>query len=654
MAIMYTIKSTIMKYSAIIKTMAVLLSFSSCSTEVEISNPTTLHQINVSAKDFKIAASSRTSFNITEKGAEFSWASNDTIGIFPNEGAQAYFPMVSGAGTKTASFTGGGWALKDASSYGAYYPFIGDFYLNKNSVPVDYTGQEQTGNASTAHLSAYDYMSAAPTMPENGIANFAFNHLGALIKLDLTLQQTAILKTLILTTDSEDFIAQGKIDLMDTNATIVSTQKSKNVIVHLKNIETTEKDQTISIYLMLAPTDLSGKTLKLSVKDYNGNTQEGEINGQKFEAGMAYALYASLKQNEETDSDTYHVKTAGSLSTLIDEELKYTMTSLKLKGELNGDDIRFIREMAGRDVNGNPTLGKLIDLDMENAIIVKGGGSYYERNTTTTDNKISSYMFSGCRLRTIKLPNNIVGIEKCAFQNCSSLVSILLPEGLETIESSVFDHCSGMVSIQIPSSVISLGSFLFNYCINLSSVNIPEKITTIENAIFQGCSSLTSVVIPNNVKVIKEFAFSNTKIASIILPDGLISLGKYSFQGNELISIVIPDNITMIDEGTFHNCQFLESVNIPEGVTTICSEAFSNTGIKNITLPNTITMIHATAFSNVKLESIHIKASTPPTIYSSTFEESVFSSCKLYIPKGSMDSYNSNSVWKNFTNIIEE
>ena len=127
MAIIYTIKSIIMKYSAIIGTMAVLLSFSSCSTEVEMFNSTTLNQINVSAKDFKIAANSRTSFNITEKGAEFSWASNDTIGIFPNEGAQAYFPMVSGAGTKTASFTGGGWALKEASSYGAYYPFIGDF-----------------------------------------------------------------------------------------------------------------------------------------------------------------------------------------------------------------------------------------------------------------------------------------------------------------------------------------------------------------------------------------------------------------------------------------------------------------------------------------------------------------------------------------------
>ena len=56
----------------------------------------TLKNISVSAEDFEYDGDSRTMFEITENGAEFSWSENDTIGIFPSTGAQAYFPMISG------------------------------------------------------------------------------------------------------------------------------------------------------------------------------------------------------------------------------------------------------------------------------------------------------------------------------------------------------------------------------------------------------------------------------------------------------------------------------------------------------------------------------------------------------------------------------
>ena len=46
------------------------------------------------------------------------------------------------------------------------------------------------------------------------------------------------------------------------------------------------------------------------------------------------------------------VKTAGTLSTLIDASQKYEITSLAVSGDLNGDDILFLREMAGRDLKG--------------------------------------------------------------------------------------------------------------------------------------------------------------------------------------------------------------------------------------------------------------------------------------------------------------
>ena len=61
---------------------------------------------------------------------------------------------------------------------------------------------------------------------------------------------------------------------------------------------------------------------------------------------------------------TIHVATPGTLSTYIDISTKYQITNLVLTGELNGTDIRYIREMAGRDLQGNATVGKLLILDI--------------------------------------------------------------------------------------------------------------------------------------------------------------------------------------------------------------------------------------------------------------------------------------------------
>lgn len=65
---------------------------------------------------------------------------------------------------------------------------------------------------------------------------------------------------------------------------------------------------------------------------------------------------------------TYHVETAGTLSTLISEEEKNSIASMKLTGYLNGDDISFIRAMADK------WSGKLKFLDLSDSFIVEGGG----------------------------------------------------------------------------------------------------------------------------------------------------------------------------------------------------------------------------------------------------------------------------------------
>jgi len=66
-------------------------------------------------------------------------------------------------------------------------------------------------------------------------------------------------------------------------------------------------------------------------------------------------LFLQFNLQAQAPPITLHVATAGTLSSLIASNVKYEITDLTLTGNLNGTDIRFIREMAGMDVNGNTT-----------------------------------------------------------------------------------------------------------------------------------------------------------------------------------------------------------------------------------------------------------------------------------------------------------
>ena len=77
---------------------------------------------------------------------------------------------------------------------------------------------------------------------------------------------------------------------------------------------------------------------------------------------------------------TIKLEEAGTLPDRIASSKKYKITNLKIIGEINGTDLRMIREMAGRNYSGNSTDGKLSVLDLSEAKIVKGGDCYYNDN----------------------------------------------------------------------------------------------------------------------------------------------------------------------------------------------------------------------------------------------------------------------------------
>ena len=166
---------------------------------------------------------------------------------------------------------------------------------------------------------------------------------------------------------------------------------------------------------------------------------------------------------------TLKLTEAGTLPNKIVSSKKYLVTNLKIIGEINGTDLRFIREMAGRDAEGNSTSGNLSVLDLSEARIVEGGDYYYKRDYkyfTTSNDIIGVYTFSGCSsLTSVNIPSSVTEIRDSTFPGCSSLTSVNIPSSVTKIGKNAFQYCTSLTSINIPSSVTEIGDKAFFYCI---------------------------------------------------------------------------------------------------------------------------------------------------------------------------------------------
>ena len=320
-----------------------------------------------------------------------------------------------------------------------------------------------------------------------------------------------------------------------------------------------------------------------------------------------------------TKQITIKLEKAGTLPDRIGSSRKYKITNLKIIGEINGTDLRMIREMAGRDASGDSTDGMLSVLDLSEAKIVEGGGYYYKDDDWsnskiyyTSNDVIDSYAFKDCRgLTSLTLPAGITEIGNRAFWYCSGLTSLTLPAGITEIGESAFSDCWGLTSLTLPAGITEIGDYAFWGCWGLTSLNLSDGIiTSIGSYAFHGCRGLTS----------------------LNLPAGITSIGSYAFYGcSGLTSLTLPVGIAYIGYSAFYDCSGLTSLTLPAGITSIGSSAFW--GCSGLT-------------------SIYVYAEKVPKIGSDVFKEVDAKKCTLYVLMETYDAY-----WLSdfgyFENIVE-
>ncbi|MBR1751891.1 MAG: leucine-rich repeat domain-containing protein, partial [Ruminococcus sp.] len=89
-----------------------------------------------------------------------------------------------------------------------------------------------------------------------------------------------------------------------------------------------------------------------------------------------------------------------------------------------------------------------------------------------------------------------------------------------------------------------------------------------------------------------------TSLESITIPNSITSIGDRAFyQCTSLTSITIPNSVTSIGAYAFEYCTSLTSITIPNSVTSIGEYAFRGcTNLKSITIPDSVTSIGEYAF----------------------------------------------------------
>ena len=248
---------------------------------------------------------------------------------------------------------------------------------------------------------------------------------------------------------------------------------------------------------------------------------------------------------------TLKLDEAGTLPNKIAVSRKNLITNLKIVGKINGTDLKFIREMAGRDFNREKTDGKLSILDLSEAKIVAGGDAYVRFSENfyyyTSNDELGDYVFA----------------------DCSGLTSLTIPSGVTSIGSEAFSGCSGLTSLTIPSSVTSIGYSAFEGCSGLTSLTIPSSVTSIDKNAFQGCSGLTSLTLPSSVTEIGWYAFKGCSgLTTLTLPSSVTWIGLEAFSGCSGLTSIYAylEKIPKLGSNVFNGCNAQNcTVYVPKG-----------------------------------------------------------------------------------------
>lgn len=258
-------------------------------------------------------------------------------------------------------------------------------------------------------------------------------------------------------------------------------------------------------------------------------------------------------------------------------------------------------------------------------------------NVTLPNNVITmDASFERCGgLRYLTLPRGITKLPSRAFSGCASLEQIILPDTMTEFGASCFSACNLMRFISLPNSLQKWYSYAFSPCDSLRKLIVPKSVTSLCGSMVYGCCALKEVILHDGITETETSVFSMCDfLEKITLPKNLTKIANQLFSGCEsLREIEIPDNVTEIGMNAFSSCYSLAEMRVPESVSVIGQNAFGSCyGIKNY----------------------YFYSKEPPVLSNTNTFQYIRPSCRIHVPKGCLEAYQTAEYWSNWASYMVE
>ena len=229
------------------------------------------------------------------------------------------------------------------------------------------------------------------------------------------------------------------------------------------------------------------------------------------------------------------------------------------------------------------------------------------------------------------------------FTNCTSLRKIQLPSSAKVMMQDALRDCTGLETLTIGAGIIELKPSAG--CTTLKQIDVSDANDTFachEGVLFN--KSMTSII-----------WFPRGKSGNFTLPSTLTTIASNAFSETSVTSLIIPPSVTVIERGAFAG-SLLEDITLPDNLKNLQAGTFQNcTNLKSLTTGKEIQFIGDYALDGSRLENLYILASDPPFATTDAFtchDYNLTEDCILHVPAESRDRYRLHRQWGKFSKII--
>lgn len=264
-------------------------------------------------------------------------------------------------------------------------------------------------------------------------------------------------------------------------------------------------------------------------------------------------------------------------------------------------------------------------------------GSYSEGSYVFTAGKKSKEenMKYLSAVRKIEVGRNVKELASYCFCCFSRLETVTLEKTDGLFGNGIVKCCYGLKFLGIPDNLEAIPRYLCEQCISLKNVSVPNGIVTIPDNAFSECHSLEKITMPETVTSLGKFALNEClTMKELYLPGKVSAIGGSIFRKDWLLEgIRLTDGITEIPDNAFSGCHMLTELVIPAAVTAITKYAFENCkGMKRY----------------------YFLPVLPPKLSGATVFNGIPDDCKIYVPKGSLEAYQTADSWSNYASYMVE